>query len=363
MRLKEERENARLQEEMSSILEKEDEAVKARNLLKKQADKNELDLSTVSREKSAIRKKQMELEERKRKRRREDHPYEHQAAKAQRKERREDEGMRLAIIGDSLVKETANCPGIAATAWKYNWKIDFKGGASIQDAKSMVDKINLREVDSLILVAGSNNLANAQECNSATAEAQAIATVASVTKEIVRKCSEEGVKILVAMPPHRKDVRNDYKVKAARAIGQAVTQAGGFAFFMEEEKGGLVNREHYLSRLSNRLHFKTPHWREVLQQMMITLEMDVQLHPYDSTFTLEQMFEGVCTTCGEMDHGRRPHTPFSPCERCGNKNHATSVCSRNVMLCKGCGHRGHWKEECPKYRQNYSERKSGYNRR
>ena len=74
----------------------------------------------------------------------------------------------------------------------------------------------------LIIVAGSNNLASPQDADSVKEELYAMNTVTYITKKIVRRAYEEGVKVFMAIPSHRRDVRPTFKEEAARRISRVV---------------------------------------------------------------------------------------------------------------------------------------------
>ena len=68
------------------------------------------------------------------------------------------------------------------------------------------------------------------------------------------------MKVLVAMPPYRHDVRPAYKQEASRKIAQFVTQEGRHAFYLKQTEAGTLSKSDYMAKLPDKIHLSTEHW-------------------------------------------------------------------------------------------------------
>lgn len=205
-----------------------------------------------------------------------------------------------------------------------------------------MDQECLKEFGNIIICGGSNNLSSAARRNDKKRTSEELDKVTRATRRIVRAGKGVGAKVLVALPPHRMDVPEDLTWHARDHLTAILIEEGGIPFRMENRE----NREQYLSRLADGIHFRPKHWREVLQRMLQKLDLDSHLR--EDKITLSEAFPGLCPKCGTC-HPWGDHAQYERCYRCPEGNHPENVCLKRVLMCTGCGRRGHTQIDCNTY--------------
>lgn len=246
-------------------------------------------------------------------------------------------------MGSSLVKEMSNDSGLNVTAYERGWDVRFRRGGTISHLEEFVEREELSKYRVMILCGGSNNLSNAARTKDPGTKEQQVDTLHRTTRRIVRAAVKANIKVLVALPPPRRDVPEELRAAASTRLEKMIKEEGGAPFKME----GQMDPSDYIAKLPDGIHFTKDHWREVLQAMLRTLGIDNTLRNKDERLLLAEAFPGVCHICG-VKHPKGAHQDFRQCTACNRGMHAANVCMTKFQMCRDCGRRGHAQETCRK---------------
>ena len=260
-------------------------------------------------------------------------------------------GKQILFVGDNFIIPIAKDTGLEATALERGWDVTFKYGALAFEAYDLLrDQENMiGQYRWVVLSAGSNTIKNAPHSNLKELDSYLARLVVQPLHEAVKLCLHNDTKIVLLIPPPRRDLEEWIRCRAVSQIDKQILQEGGCTFHMDLEH---ETADQYIARLlPDGVNFRESHFREVLVRLLQFLGEDPELRPPEYKLSVQVCCRNFCKSCGgpiRNVHGipSHQHVKFEACHICDDPKHATNVCLYCFKMCLKCGRRGHKASKC-----------------
>ena len=233
--------------------------------------------------------------------------------------------------------------GLEATAWLGKWEIRMKRGGHWRDIIVIIDN-ELHQQHStkarwLIIIGGGNDLSVNQF------DFETLQQHIRLFTSILEKASQLAENIVIWIPGTRKDVHHDWWDTATTILTSKAKKNGCITVHVAGRTRQDQAKFETQCLRGDGIHITNEHFRKCLQESLEVLNDTTKIR--SRGLTSDEAFGRTCKICGSEDRKFHKCIRQHGCTICQTSSHLTSICWKQLHMCKTCAMRGHKSEECP----------------
>ena len=237
---------------------------------------------------------------------------------------------------------------IEAYAWRNNWELTAKSGATIVDIYEMFQteaRKNFRGKTSVLICVGSNDL-HQMAFKTVHEKRKAKAYLVESMKKMVAECHKQDIHCIVMAVVPRRTIQEKNRREVNETVAERLADYNNVTII---DLQGQISRETFMREcLYKELHFHDNYFPNVMKEIAERLNITVYEEKSTPPIAVSEFLKfGECDRCGRNHSiGVNGCNAYVTCEICGGRDHSTITCVEQFYMCRTCGERGHRARTC-----------------